>query len=363
MPTALQTILAPQPPQTGRTLAQRVLDPTGLQQAQNIALGFGPGTIKAWHGTGTTAFSQFADPYISTGEGAQAYGWGHYVAGEREAARSYQLPPTTPARPLVNGMEFGDYIEATPYPHYFGAAEAAGALRTTINSGPNWIDEALRELQGRRTMTLLDRKPDMQDRLDDIDRGMNWLQNNRQNVTRTVPVGGGHLLEVNIKPDEHELLDYDLPYSQQTPEVQNKLKTLYGNLRPGADFNKWQPVAEDFDGWGIYADLAASIPRFPGWPADLPVPQTPSGPHIDKVLRDRPLSGRGSPGDEIASKMLHDAGIPGLKFKDQFSRNLPQDDPNITRNYVIFHPDNLEIKTRDGIPLTPVDHDPFAGGQ
>jgi hypothetical protein len=67
--------------------------------------------------------------------------------------------------------------------------------------------------------------------------------------------------------------------------------------------------------------------------------------------------------EAAASRMLNEAGIPGNRYLDQRSRELPVGDPRRTHNYVVFDPKNLEIKTRDGIPLTPVDHDPFAGGQ
>ena len=53
------------------------------------------------------------------------------------------------------------------------------------------------------------------------------------------------------------------------------------------------------------------------------------------------------------SALLDAHGIPGNTYKDQ----SPQTDKP-TYNYVVFHPDNLDIRTMDGIPLTPVDHTP-----
>lgn len=35
-------------------------------------------------------------------------------------------------------------------------------------------------------------------------------------------------------------------------------------------------------------------------------------------------------------------------------------EPAATYNYVIFDPKNLKITARNGVPLTPVEHDPFA---
>ncbi len=42
----------------------------------------------AWHGT-KAKFEKFEDKYIGSGEGAQAFGWGHYFSSSREVAKWY----------------------------------------------------------------------------------------------------------------------------------------------------------------------------------------------------------------------------------------------------------------------------------
>ncbi len=51
--------------------------------------------------------------------------------------------------------------------------------------------------------------------------------------------------------------------------------------------------------------------------------------------------------DPKSAEELMQAGVPGLHDES---------------GYLIFHPSNLRIVARDGTPLTPVDHDPFAEG-
>src|ERR1700744_482369 len=47
------------------------------------------GSFTGWHGT-PHDFHQFSDEAIGSGEGAQAYGWGHYVAGKKGVAEYYR---------------------------------------------------------------------------------------------------------------------------------------------------------------------------------------------------------------------------------------------------------------------------------
>jgi hypothetical protein len=106
-----------------------------------------------------------------------------------------------------------------------------------------------------------------------------------------MPKGGG-VYRVNI-PDEHaaRMLDWDKPLSEQAPSVKAALETL-------------------------------------GIPADTP------GPASSVV--------RGLGGDAYASKMMLEAGIPGIKYLDQASRTAGEG----TRNFVVFDPAILKDVSR-----------------
>jgi hypothetical protein len=163
----------------------------------------------------------------------------------------------------------------------------------------------------------------------------------------------GNLYQVSVKPDEHEFLDWDQPLHKQSPQVQKIIKDnkfLYSS-RTGEDY-----------GHEIYAGM------------------------VDKA---------GEP--QWASEALHNAGIPGIKYLDQQSRNIhvsPHEggygvykgggwestEPYAvsthksqaeaetaaeklrTRSFVVFHPSNLKVIDRNGqhYGFEPVDFDPWA---
>ncbi len=172
---------------------------------------------------------KFENKAIGSGEGAQVYGWGHYVAGARETAEAYKKNIASP--------------------------------------------------------------------------------------------GTGSLYHIQVRPDESELLDWDKSLMQQSPQVKAALEPL-----------------------GISAEHANL-----------------TGEQLYRALG-QPLLAKGEEYQPKVSEALHNAGVPGIKYLDQFSRGKP-DDPSATRNYVIFHPDNLKIVGRNGqeapAQLEQIDHDPF----
>lgn len=210
-------------------------------------------SIPAWHGTPYTfepvdhnPFGEFRDQAIGSGEGAQAYGFGHYVAGNQKVAESYKK---------------------------------AGGWSST-----------------------------------------DWEPNE------------GNLYQVSVKPDEHELLDWDATRSGQSPQVQKALSNIRPSLIPDDPTSAFSP---HFTGNDIYQWLQDNHMR----------------------LREQ----YGLPGtwdmrpDEVASKALHQAGVPGIKYLDRGSRAQGSG----TSNYVIFHPSNLTITHRNGVGLEPIEGNPF----
>jgi len=55
----------------------------------------------------------------------------------------------------------------------------------------------------------------------------------------------------------------------------------------------------------------------------------------------------------VASKAMHQAGIPGIKYLDGSSRT----DGEGTRNFVMFNPDDIRILERNGQPTGQVPWD------
>ena len=49
---------------------------------------------------------------------------------------------------------------------------------------------------------------------------------------------------------------------------------------------------------------------------------------------------------------MKNRGVPGMRFKDAASRHLPNNDPMVTRNYVMYDPDRITIKDRLSLAAT-----------
>ena len=70
--------------------------PKSQQLAQTLADAYNPMGMVVWHGS-PHKFNKFDSSKIGTGEGAQAYGHGLYVAESPEVAKMYQEKLTDPA--------------------------------------------------------------------------------------------------------------------------------------------------------------------------------------------------------------------------------------------------------------------------
>lgn len=354
-----------------RTLAENALDPGGMAQATSVALGFGPGVIRAWHGTPHTfpaepgaPLGRFQDEAIGSGEGAQAYGWGHYVAGNKGVASSYAKPGDIDFR--LNGKSYhSDELDSFP-------PEQSIGIGAWLKTGGD-PDKAVASLKS----DIANIPHDWQEDIDSHYNAIDWLTHNSHLLDKPP---AGNLMEVHILPEENELLDWDKALSEQPPAVQNTLNSISDKIKSrGNEYLLPKAVENNHSGEIIYKALASDS-QF----KDIaePVFNNKDWPSTDT--------------HEMASKALHEAGVPGIKYADQGSRDayqisqkgseftafkrwpsqdLEEDfsptftsrqdvqdwiDKRTTRNYVIFSPSNLRIVGRNGERLIPVDHDPFA---
>jgi hypothetical protein len=206
--------------------------------AKNLAMaGLGVGSVAApaaaegilpqfggWHGTGVPQrFEQFENRFINTGEGNQDWGWGHYIAGAKGTAL--------------------------------------------------WYKKTLGEQHGTP----------------------------------------GSLLRITAKPDEEDLLDMDLPWHMQTPQVQQGV--LNSGLDPDylSQLDEINPTGRD-----LHDELSYIHSRGPTayW----------NDPEVQALGGD--LKGGGQ--QYVAGK-LDAAGVPGVKYKDQLSR-YKEGTPSIKHN-------------------------------
>jgi len=350
------------------------------------------GDLGGYHGTPHTfapepgaPFGSFRNEAIGSGEGAQAYGWGHYIAGNPKIAEAYQQ--ALAGEPVVTI----DGINAFEHPDVNANNPHIQMAINEINAAGN-VGDAIKQIDNHINYLSTPSHPNANNygvfdsEIQRLKDAKNWISSNRNSLEMQP---AGHLLEVHILPEESQLLDWDKPLSEQSPEVQVKLAPIWQEVQGESSLSRGGSLyTKDPDPAG--SQLYRQLWRISRTDSDLG----------QDAYRRLQQFGRG---DQAVSQVFHSAGIPGLKYLDAGSRNIsvaPLEGPSgagswqvfnnsrinragegqllsshptqaeaeaaadrlRTHNYVIFHPSNLRIVARDGTPLTPVDHDPFAEG-
>jgi hypothetical protein len=148
-------------------------------------------------------------------------------------------------------------------------------------------------------------------------------------ATKPVPPVG-KTYEVNIKADPEHFLDWDKPLSEQSPKVQEAIKSL--NLPdPLGGGSIGTPNHMMMSGQDIHASLKFGPP----------VGFNDKG----QALFDAKNVGSGD--RTIATQALRDAGIPGIKYLDQFSRfgNIPNPVKDTAARIIDFYGGDPQVAT------------------
>jgi len=237
----------------------------------------------AYHGT-PHSVDKFSTDHIGTGEGAQAYGWGLYFAGEKEVAKYYRgyLSRT-------NDAKVGSKTVLQLYEEMSRQADRASGEKA---------DRLYERMAFLEDLDITMDFDESVERIDDADTKA-WALSLRDKYKPA-----GNLYKVSI-PDNDEYLDWDKPLSQQSKKVRDAL------LQAGKTYGKND---SDATGSDLYADLVAE--------------------HDDKTLP----KFMAAP-DKAASLYLKSLGIPGIKYFDANSRGNGQG----SSNYVIFDGSDVEI--------------------
>lgn len=264
--------------------------------------------VTVWHGS-PHKFDKFDSSKIGTGEGAQAYGHGLYLADRRTTAESY--------RDALAGFDlaFADAAAEAQFNRIINTADAAGdTLRNAFRTEADGGNPAAVTLRGHARAT----------RSHDYKAAYTALA---EMVERGAVTGkkAGHVYEVEV-PDEMiaRMLDWDKPLSQQAPSVKAALQKA--------------GIATDEQALGAFDD--ALLAALNGGPATLPKqPLNLAGETVYRRLG----------GPDVAAEKLRALGIPGIRYLDGGSRA----DGQGTYNYVIFPGEEgmLRITERNGQPL------------
>lgn len=277
------------------------------------------GSIKVFHGS-PHKFDKFDLSKIGTGEGAQAYGHGAYVAESPAVAQDYAtgLSQRLPDRLKIDGNAVpGDSI-------YSRALEDVALIGK--DGALQKLDDSIRFNEKYA--------PDMAELYKSAKAQIAAIDPARVDLNR------GYLYEANLRwPDAareaadpmgpQHFLDWDAPLSKQPAAVREIMEPYVAPMR----------AIEAKTSGAEWGDLAA--------PRDY----DPTGSELLKLFRggldrmdaDTVLSG--GIGPEV-SAALRAKGIPGIRYLDAGSRAAGG-----TSNYVVFDDMLIDILTRNGVPL------------
>ena len=275
---------AAQDPATWREAAQNFGDAMLMGSVGPEGKGF-----TAYHGS-PHAFDQFDLSKIGTGEGAQAYGHGMYLADSEGVARSYRDTLSQEQGPTISWIDSaGKKLDMDALQGSNGPQSSAAYMLNQRGS----VDEALADVQKYGPGAFAGGKPEM-------DGVISALQQFKD-AGLTKQVNRGHMYEVNVNADPAKFLDWDAPLSEQHPDVQAAVKGAEG-IHPS--------ISGDTTGETILGTLQ----NYHGSSAD-------------------------------AAQVLQQAGIPGIRYLDQGSRGAGAG----TKNSVVFDAATMNIIRRYGL--------------
>lgn len=317
-----------------RALATGEITPEQYERAKASA----PRFQTAWHGTHHPAIDQFKLDFVGSGEGAQAFGWGLYFAQAKEVADYYRT--TVSGEVTLNGGSF--ITELKRLDPFLGGQQVAydvlhridSYLRSLPGEPPkNWLSElrgqfeyeniwAQRDADNAGQLVFLEH---LEQNLENGLAIFDLLQS--QNIKG--PKKGG-LYEVDI-PDNEHLLVYERRLKDQPKAVKEALGRLRADMK---DTDALQTLEvrlnEDFWDWEGAQLIRAALPQYLSL-----LYYTDEGAHI------RELVGQ-APNDEAASIYLRALGVPGHRYRDQFSRGHGGE----SYNYVIYDDTQIKINAR-----------------
>jgi hypothetical protein len=232
--------------------------------------------LTAYHGTPHTIRGKFDISKVGTGEGAQSYGHGMYFAENPAVAKGYQ-------------QTLGKSELSVAGKDLEGAEKfVADRLRnSTYEDTLQWIDANKKAFGKEKTAEY-----------------KNILEN-----LKNIPIESrtGNLYKVDI-PDENipNMLDWDKPLHEQSPQVKKALESLIQNPNTtGAAPWTFKDAIETMNAAPHTREIASI---------------NPTGAEIYKMLGKSNMVGNKAPGQAEASELLNSLGIKGIRYLDEGSR-------------------------------------------
>jgi hypothetical protein len=202
-------------------------DQLSAQDVVNLAHGAARLELEGtWHGT-AAAFRRFNHAYMGTGEGAQAFGWGTYLAQRPGIAHAYWESDVR----RKGGGDFdltydGERVDQwaqdpVDYAKFALAREAAGLSFSAKDDLELGLKSYESEPEG-------DHYKFYEDALAALDK----LDIEKTGTLRDETKPKGSLMRVDVGIGEHEWLDLDLPFNEQSKHVQDALNKVMPETTP-----------------------------------------------------------------------------------------------------------------------------------
>ncbi|MFM2004815.1 MAG: hypothetical protein RLZZ09_470 [Pseudomonadota bacterium] len=248
-----------------------------------------PKRIRAYHGS-PHDFDRFSMDKIGTGEGAQAYGHGLYFAEQEGIARSYRDGLSAAKRPV---------IPEDP------------ALLEKIKNNNKRADYLSDQQQYASSQAEFDSIANKIAAIEDENKGLLGTK--------------GSMYEVEINADPDSFLDWDKPLSEQPEAVRSALSSVMPDYRTRNIAGTPHAFVND-------RMIELENPEISGRDAYVLSRMGQQGP----TTREQAA---------VASNVLREAGIPGIKYLDAGSRGAGDG----TRNYVVFDDSLIDIIRKYGL--------------
>jgi hypothetical protein len=306
-----------------RAIDEGLLDPrTGWptekgarQMAETALWGFigsseAPGGIRAFHAS-PHAFNRFDLSKIGSGEGAQVQGHGLYFAQREGTSRWYwdkfkrNVPKPTGFEPdfMYDGEGYHRDILQDDWRRPLDRWMAINAVLR------HKFDPALAR---QEFVDVLNRPNLHPDAREEYRAALDWLDANHHRITPPPPRTGAHMYEVNIRADPENMLDWDKPLHQQSPQVQAALR--------GDNIAR---VRQTDQGYVVDYTLNGETKTSRPFPSEQAA-RDAVGP-VTASLREWVAAHQKAEGGRYnitpdAARALRAAGIPGVRYLDQRSR-------------------------------------------
>ncbi len=271
--------------ENGRVLTNDEIE--GIYAAHDVAV---PEVVRTYHGSGAK-FEKFDPRFMGSGEGNQAFGYGHYVAESRSVAQGYK------ERIGGNRMISALRINGENASDYFDVDEVAEdtLIKLHKNDGDvKKVKRLLKEISKENPITGLRERAKKQ---------LTFL-NKFAKENKITFTGKGQLYEIDIPQSSiDKMINLDNTIDRQNPYVKDILLDIRKEL--GTSFQ---------NGKRAYEEIVFAMK----------------------------LKGEKNP-EKAASEYLLEKGIKGNKYFDGDSRA----DNTGTSNYVLFDPEDAIIVSRN----------------